>query len=266
MPWTVLSALYFLTQIQFSRHYRSHCIIEDSEALTDWITCPRSHSYSRAVLGFNPRWSGTSACVLEPLYAQGLHRFRAQSQASPGLPLHSSCKASRSSMPGKGKPFGYWLCLIGSQSSFPKYHLCLAHQPLSEICKMGRDGVKIEHFPKALFYCSEIPAVSGAQFNGGERELPQVPQASWASLWAKAHREVAFIRAVLCPGVCGVFSSLERKQLALLQPSLRTSIQVDRAGRWGTPRCLWKGNVSKIDDSMISSEIISKIIDYVTKS
>ena len=34
VPWAVLSALYLLTQIQFSRHYRSHCIAEDSEALT----------------------------------------------------------------------------------------------------------------------------------------------------------------------------------------------------------------------------------------
>ena len=146
------------------------------------------------------------------------------------------------------------------------YHLCLAYQLLSKICKIGRDELKIERFSKALFYCSEIPAVSGAQFNGGKMELPQVPQASWALLRAKAHREVAFVGAVLCPGVCSVFSSLERKPPALLQPSLRTSIWADRAGRWGTPRCLGKGSVSKIDDSMISSEIISKIIDYVTKS
>lgn len=218
------------------------------------------------MLGFKPRRSGTRACVLEPLYAQGLHRFWTQSQPSPELPLRFSHKASWSSMPVKGKPFGYWLCLAGSQSSFPKHHLCLAYQLLSKICKIGRDELKIERFSKALFYCSEIPAVSGAQFNGGKMELPQVPQASWALLRAKAHREVAFVGAVLCPGVCGVFSSLERKPLALLQPSLRTSIWADRAGWWGTPRCLWKGSVSKIDDSMISSEIISKIIDYVTKS
>ena len=125
------------------------------------------------MLGFKPRRSGTRACVLEPLYAQGLHRSWTQSQPSPELPLHFSHKASWSSMPMKGKPFGYWLCLAGSQSSFPKHHLCLAYQLLSKICKTGRDEVKIERFSKALFYCSEIPAVSGAQFNDGKMELPQ---------------------------------------------------------------------------------------------
>lgn len=50
--------------------------------------------------------------------------------------------------------------------------------PFPKICKIGRDGVKIEHFSKALFYSSRNPSCFKGQFNGGEG-LPQVPQASW---------------------------------------------------------------------------------------
>ena len=34
VPWTILGALYLLTQIRFGRQYHSHCVVEETEAQT----------------------------------------------------------------------------------------------------------------------------------------------------------------------------------------------------------------------------------------
>ena len=131
---------------------------------------------------------------------------------------------------------------------------------------MGRDGVETERFSKALFYCSQIPAVSGGQVNGGSMDLPRIPRQAEPLSEPRLRERWLLSELFSALGSVIFFHPWKGNPPALLQLSLRASIRVDRARRWGMPRCLWKGSVSKIDDSMISSEIISKVIDYVTKS